>query len=111
MRKMFSKNQIKDIVNQGIESGEISGGTKLYLHEIRINDVATYNIITTFKEEITYDTDNLISSALAIDNDNGYACVFDYDGDCFYYFSGGNFVQDQVINNQESIVYISITPL
>ena len=34
MRKMFSKNQIKEIVNQGIESGDVQVGTKLYEHSI-----------------------------------------------------------------------------
>lgn len=37
MRKMFSENQIKNIVNQGIESGEISGGTKLYKHNVTVS--------------------------------------------------------------------------
>ena len=38
MRKMFSENQIKSIVNQGIESGDIQVGTKLYRHVISASE-------------------------------------------------------------------------
>ena len=37
MRKMFSENQIKNIVNQGIESGEVNA-SKLYVHHIEANN-------------------------------------------------------------------------
>ena len=46
MRKMFSENQIKNIVNQGIESGEISGGTKLYKHELNFEFNDSTNLVT-----------------------------------------------------------------
>lgn len=38
MRKMFSENQIKNLavqgVNEGIESGDIQVGSKLYMHNV-----------------------------------------------------------------------------
>lgn len=34
MRRMYSKGQVIDVVNKAIEDGEISGGTKLYRHNI-----------------------------------------------------------------------------
>lgn len=49
MRRMFSEKQVKDLVNQGIEDGEISipsGGTKLYKHRITFN-VTIDNVDTT----------------------------------------------------------------
>ena len=42
MRKMFSKNQIKELavegVNEGISSGSVEVGTKLYLHNAYDNN-------------------------------------------------------------------------
>lgn len=54
MRRMFSENQIKSLVNKGIEDGEISGGTKLYAHLI-FDDSGTngITIISNKKEKFT----------------------------------------------------------
>ena len=46
MRRMFSEKQIKSLVNEGIESGEINGGTKLYLHEISFGVLDSSNLST-----------------------------------------------------------------
>ena len=56
MRKMYSKNQIKEIIKKALESGEITGGTKLYKHTMNVIDTAVneHNVvmISTLKEEI-----------------------------------------------------------
>ena len=41
MRRMYSENQLKEVVNKGIQSGDIeipSGGTQLYSHSIHFGD-------------------------------------------------------------------------
>ena len=37
MRRMYSENQLKEVVNKGIESGEIPSGGKLYRHQITMS--------------------------------------------------------------------------
>ena len=81
---MFSENQIKNIVNEGIESGEISAGTKLYLHYLYDNttDDSLYfitasntpinnidDIITLLKRD-GYEAPYLISAFIHIDSDD-----------------------------------------
>ena len=67
MRKMFSENQIKSIVNQGIESGEISGGTKLYKHTIELEDADgnQYMFVLVNTDNTHYTIDS------SINNDSG----------------------------------------
>ena len=50
MRKMFSENQIKNIVNQGIESGEIKGENYLLTGYIFDMDGEQYAINTSIEE-------------------------------------------------------------
>ena len=68
MRKMFSQNQIKNIVNEGIEAGEINAGTKLYKHYVDIvcedalsNEYEFYIEFTSSKKE-TLNIDSAFSS-------------------------------------------------
>lgn len=35
MRRMYSEKQIKNLVNEGIEKGEIDGKLKIYLHKMQ----------------------------------------------------------------------------
>lgn len=49
MRKMYSENQVKAIVKQGISSGEIKGGSKLYKYHIVYNDGNEIYINSTLK--------------------------------------------------------------
>lgn len=37
MRRMYSEKQIEDVVNKGIESGEIVAGSTIYLHEVTLS--------------------------------------------------------------------------
>ena len=47
MKKMYSEQEVVDLIKQAISSGEISGGTKLYKHTI----VGTYEDVNS--EEFT----------------------------------------------------------
>ena len=73
---MFSENQIKNIVNQGIESGDISGGTKLYKHFIT-DGVNEINIISTSKEKYTEQLFEVMSNDILLiilyDDANSYS--------------------------------------
>ena len=86
MRKMFSKNQIKEIVNDGIQSGEIEIGTKLYLHEISIIDDDIFEAVVTIlstKENIEQ-VEDLLSAVIVSntypDADPVIVFKFYYDG-------------------------------
>ena len=80
MRKMYSENQIKKLVNDGIESGEIQvpGGTKLYHHSLRIESDYTYNIsvISTQEEPYITPTDSALELQLCY---QGVINIFDDD--------------------------------
>lgn len=55
MRKMYSENQVKEIVNKGIESGEIpipSGGTQLYQHKLIQTNTIYIIVIDTIESNI-----------------------------------------------------------
>ena len=68
MRKMYSENQVKEIIKEAMESGEISGGTQLYKHYLSLG----FDIINNNTDRI----DNLptlasaVNSALALINYN-----------------------------------------
>ena len=85
MRKMFSENQIKSIVNQGIESGEISGGTKLYKHIAWDSDELNCLIIICNKNEQFN-----LSNAISLDNsEQGIISITYYDDNAGAYTDCG----------------------
>lgn len=56
MRRMYSENQLKDVVNKGIQSGEIeipSGGTKLYKHTFTVANFINFVVYSNSNEPIT----------------------------------------------------------
>ena len=63
MRKMFSKNQIKELavegVNAGISSGSVQVGTKLYKHEIKLDEDKYFVYIDTFPINYAEDEDDV----------------------------------------------------
>lgn len=57
MRRMYSENQVIELVKQAFEEGKISGGTKLYKHEIsggwsQGTLICAITIITTTSEQL-----------------------------------------------------------
>ena len=72
MRKMFSENQIKSIVNQGIESGDVQVGTKLYKHTIEVETNDSWLTINCITNNATIDTEyTIISFGDSIDENSG----------------------------------------
>ena len=49
---MFSEKQIKNIVNQGIQEGEINASKKLYAHNIVDKGGTEYVLITNSKDSL-----------------------------------------------------------
>lgn len=85
MRRMFSENQIKNIVNQGIQEGEIQVGTKLYVRKYSCADqdqtyYIEFEIVTPLKdipeEGLEADIENAISIRNAVDKNNSYDLVY-----------------------------------
>ena len=118
MRKMFSENQIKNIVNQGIKSGEISGGTKLYRHTIILEDsneiTWTLVLINNYPEQITtanYEHFYGIVQFSYSEDVNGiisYACTNNDLDMCIVISSNGQSVS---ITNVDGIQSDEVTPL
>ena len=86
MRKMYSKNQIENIVKDGMASGSIPSGTKLYKHTISLTGTDTqernlkFVIITDFNYQISGNTH-------VSNEDNTFIIIFAYDLSTYKYFS------------------------
>ena len=81
MRQMFSKKQIEELskesVSEGIESGEIQVGTKLYRHELTFTSGDTLIYISNYNE--SYDSlSELIDEWLQGYIINGFIATNDY---------------------------------
>ena len=109
MRKMFSKNQIEEIVKQGMDNGTIPSGTQLYLHVFsKSDDSAQLNIIDARADD--YDADELAGMYLSqivqgtyYVNASGdeHALLTLNDGGAWYYdVNGGQFTSITINKTQ-----------
>lgn len=75
MKKMYSEQEVVELIKQALSSGEISGGTKLYKHFITVqmddDSENSFGIISTQKNEYT---DNVIVSIF----DDNVITLLDY---------------------------------
>ena len=84
MRRMYSENQLKEVVNKGIQEGTIeipSGGTQLYKHIYSNQDFTEILTFISNKQDILTDESNIVS-------------CFNYD------YGSGQFVFNVVLYNE-----------
>ena len=119
MRKMFSEKQIKNIVNQGIESGEISGGTKLYLHTLYFESSGFTIYIVSSIEDVAQsgtDIDSLIEHATSpvFRTANAASFMFgDTENSMFYFITSSDnaLVIDNNVDYYDNEFTDTVTPL
>ena len=105
MRKMFSKNQIQEMIQSGVSSG----ATKLYRHDISMNDQVVYVIINNSPVSLT--GESLINTlantgyvSLKMINGLGYEIpILDFDDSedfVIYYLESGS-ITSSIIDDEE----------
>ena len=105
MRKMWTKHQVKQIVNDGIQHGEITA-TRLYKHEIEI-DQNNYVIITNVNESLVgseiYDVLTGIVILQFIDLNTNYSEILSIndDGDELYYIDNTGSISNISLSDTE----------
>ena len=90
MRKMFSENQIKNIINQGVQQGEIQVGTKLYLHNVVVDEKELQVLNTSSDSLVGQDIQAIFTDSISIrysNNDNEFMLAPSSNG--FYFISSG----------------------
>ena len=127
MRKMYTEQEVVELIKQAISSGEISGGTKLYKHSIDVkieNDFSISMIIISNNETIV-DTptklEDLVSTSVSgkftdNNNDNEYGSIllFNYNGvDLLVWYFSENDESPKDFNEDitEAVIEDTVTPL
>lgn len=116
MRRMYSENQLKEVVNKGIQEGAIQVGTKLYKHELEIDHNGYYVMITTDKNSyVGGDLYDIITGSNVI---NFYAYIDDFnmilgissDGQDLYYINSSGVLSTLSLSDTE-VTNDDVTPL
>ena len=94
MRRMFSENQVKNMsvqaVNEGIEQGQIQVGTKLYLHNVVVDEKELQVLNTSSDTLVGQDIQVIFTDSISIrysNNDNEFVLAPSSNG--FYFISAG----------------------
>ena len=107
MRKMFSKEQIKKMIDEAIQQNS----TKLYLHRVNIdNDNFILYFVDSNKQPLDYENIDRLAHALSLYSSSDFQCMYDYDSDNIYTFSSGEFSLSYTIS-EESSFDDEVTPL
>lgn len=109
MRKMFSKNQIEEMIQSGVSSG----ATKLYLHYIAVSGIE-FEVISKIKESFEGLIFNEVwSQSISMKYATGdYEACLSYNGDdIVYIISTSGSISSIDINNDPEIETDEVTPL
>ena len=119
MRRMYSENQLKEVVNKAIQSGEIEVGKKIYQHLLELTDGAQIYIYNNSNEKIdTLDGLDLMDSAVSlfppmiyIDSVGVSVPILHYESYVVAYSNGSSSIQSKDLTDYIDDVNDTITAI